>query len=91
MAEAAHPQLSPLLLAVNAGLKNSKTTAIGGAAGAAYYLDATGLSVPQSKQDWLNLFVSVLIFLFGLMAKDATTGSQPVAQPPQPAPVPPAA
>lgn len=56
---------------------NLKTSVMGFVTGAVYYLYTTGAKFPQTKQEWWALAVGCAFFGFGLVAKDATTGSRP--------------
>lgn len=73
------PQLNAVVRALQSGLSNGQTTAAGGLAGTAYYLSQSGFQLPTSKQDWLNFAVGLLLAVLGLLAKNATQGSQPGA------------
>lgn len=62
---------------VASGLANSKTTVAGTALGAGMYVQSAGLVLPHDQASWIAFAVAALIQILGLLAKDATTGSQP--------------
>ena len=66
-----------MLDGLKVGLANSQTTVAGSGLAAAYYLASNGLAIPQNHQQWMTFLVSALLAILGLLAKDATTGSQP--------------
>lgn len=42
---------------------------LGSLAGIAQYSASIGIALPQTKQDWLNFAVSVLLAIIGILAK----------------------
>lgn len=60
-------------------LGNTWTTVAGIAAAFAYYVSQNGGKLPETKQQWWAAAVAVFIAMFGIAAKDATTGSFPGA------------
>lgn len=56
---------------------NLWTTVLGIAAAMAYYLNATGAKMPETRAEWGHLLFSALIAALAAAAKDATTGSSP--------------
>lgn len=63
--------------AVRAGLANWKTTAVGAGGSAVIYSEGVGLQLPQTKPEWMSFALAIVVFLLGLLSKDATTGSRP--------------
>ena len=62
---------------VGAMLGNSWTSIIGAVLGIVYYLQSSGTKMPETKAEWWALVVGMLLAAFGVVAKDATTGSKP--------------
>jgi hypothetical protein len=58
-------------------IRNSWTTVVGILVGVANFLGGVGAKAPQTKQEWWALLMSLLYVIFGVVSKDATTGSRP--------------
>jgi hypothetical protein len=62
---------------MNAMLGNVWTTTIGVLLGAITYISQSGVALPTTKRDWMNLLLAALLAGLGIASKDATTGSAP--------------
>jgi hypothetical protein len=58
-------------------LTNWWTTIVGVAAGVAQYLAVAGATPPTTKAEWMSFVSGLLIAALGVVAKSATTGSEP--------------
>ena len=58
-------------------IQNYWTTILGGIAGAGQYLATVGPKAPSTRGEWFSFIVGLVLAVFGLVAKDATTGSKP--------------
>lgn len=63
--------------ALKSGLSNSTTTIIGIIVGILTYLEGVGPNLPQDAAGWLHFAVALGLAALGVVAKDATRGSQP--------------
>ena len=61
-------------------LGNAGTTIAGIIAAAATYTVSVGGKVPTTQQEWAMAAASIALAAMGILAKDATTGSQPGAK-----------
>lgn len=59
------------------GLRNTATTTAGLGGGSLVYLAGNGMSLPHDSQGWFSLIIALVLAILGVLAKDATTGSQP--------------
>jgi hypothetical protein len=62
--------------AFNVGMSNYQTTLAGAGLGTAYYVNNVGLQFPSNQGEWVSFAVSLLLYVLGLLAKDAVTGSR---------------
>lgn len=60
-------------------IKNYWTTGLGFALAVINYLQGVGAELPTDGNGWLSLLFSALLAGFGVVAKDAKTGSRPMA------------
>ena len=69
---------------VTRGLGNWNTTVAGLGTGVTQYLATQGIVLPHDQQSWGSFIVGLLFTIWGILQKDARTGSAPVAMNTQP-------
>lgn len=62
------------------GLGNYRTTILGFALGVLTYWGSVGAKLPSTPEEWFAFAVSSALAGFGVVAKDASTGSGPGAR-----------
>ena len=69
---------------ITRGIGNWHTTAAGVGVGITQYLATQGIVLPHDKASWGSFVMGLIFAIWGVLQKDATTGSAPTAVNTQP-------